>query len=110
MNKDESKNTINILKDKIKITKRILKNDIKISNIFQQINKDSNKDLDKILELSNQRIKCAKKGNNISLHLNKYFDKEIKIKNSLSSKVIYIKSNEINVQKNKFNKSKIKYN
>ena len=40
MNKDESKNTINILKDKIKITKRILKNDIKISNIFQQINKD----------------------------------------------------------------------
>ena len=107
MNKDESKNTINILKDKIKITKRILKNDIKISNIFQQINKDSNKDLDKILELSNQRIKCAKKGNNISLHLNKYFDKEIKIKNSLSSKVIYIKSNEINVQKNKFNKSKI---
>ncbi len=107
MNKDESKNTINIINDKIKITKRILKNDMKISNIFRQINKDSNKDLDKILQLSNQRIKCAKKGNEISLHLNKYFDKEIKIKNSLSSKVIYIKSNEINEQKNKFSKSKI---
>ena len=107
MNKDESKNTMNILYDKIKNTKRVLKNDIKIINIFRQINKDSNKDLDKILQLSNQRIKCAKKGNNVSLHLKKYFDKEIKVKNSLSSKIIYIKSNDINEQKNKFNKSKI---
>ena len=49
MNKEQNKNTLNILSDKVIITRRILNNDMKISNIFNHINKESNKDLDKII-------------------------------------------------------------
>ena len=107
MNKKQNKNTLNILSDKVIITRRILKNDMKISNIFNHINKESNKDLDKIIHFSNERINFAKKGNNISKNIDKYFNNEIKMKSSLSSKMIYLKSNMINEQKNKFSKSKI---
>ena len=107
MNKEQNKNTLNILSDKVIITRRILNNDMKISNIFNHINKESNKDLDKIIHFSNERINFAKKGNNISKNIDKYFNNEIKMKSSLSSKMIYLKSNMINEQKNKFSKSKI---
>ena len=107
MNKKQNKNTLNILSDKVIITRRILNNDMKISNIFNHINKESNKDLDKIIHFSNERINFAKKGNNISKNIDKYFNNEIKMKSSLSSKMIYLKSNMINEQKNKFSKSKI---
>lgn len=107
MNSEEHKKTLKILSNKVKMTKKIIRNDSKISNIFRQINKSSNNDLDKIIFLSKERINLAKRGNEITQNFKKYFGDEIKMKNSLSSKSIYTKSNEINIEKNKFKKSQI---
>ena len=107
MNSEEHKKTLKILSNKVKMTKKIIKNDSKISNILRQINKSSNNDLDKIIFLSKERINHAKRGNEITQNFKKYFGDEIKMKNSLSSKSIYTKSNEINIEKNRFKKSQI---
>ena len=107
MNSEEHKKTLKILSNKVKMTKKIIKNDSKISNILRQINKSSNNDLDKIIFLSKERINHAKRGNEITQNFKKYFGDEMKMKNSLSSKSIYTKSNEINIEKNKFKKSQI---
>ena len=107
MNSEEHKKTLKILSNKVKMTKKIIRNDSKISNILRQINKSSNNDLDKIIFLSKERINLAKRGNEITQNFKKYFGDEIKMKNSLSSKSIYTKSNEINIEKNKFKKSQI---